>query len=179
MGKNILVLSASPRKGGNSDTLCDQFMLGARHAGHEAEKIFLRDAAVNYCLGCESCLQNRGVCVQKDDMAGILEKMIAAEVIVMATPVYFFSMDAQLKALIDRTVARYTEIKNKSLYFIATAAAADKRLLERTVEGLRGFADCLEGAQEKGALLVTGVWKRDDVKHSAAMQEAYALGNNV
>lgn len=179
MAKNILVLSASPRKGGNSDTLCDRFVQGAQEAGHQAEKIFLRDMAINYCLGCETCLQNGGICVQKDDMAGILEKMIAAEVVVMATPVYFYSMDAQMKALIDRTVPRYTEIKNKELYFIATAAAEDKRLLERTIEGFRGFADCLEGAREKGALCAAGVWKRGDVKSTSAMQEAYMMGKNA
>ena len=121
MSKNILILSGSPRKGGNSDILCDRFMEGARESGHRAEKVFLRDKNIGYCIGCEACHQNNGVCVQKDDMAGILEKMIAADVIVMATPVYFYTMDAQMKTLIDRCVARYTEISNKAFYFIATA----------------------------------------------------------
>ena len=100
MSKNILILSGSPRKGGNSDILCDRFMEGARESGHRAEKVFLRDKNIGYCIGCEACHQNNGVCVQKDDMAGILEKMIAADVIVMATPVYFYTMDAQMKTLI-------------------------------------------------------------------------------
>ena len=154
-------------------------MLGAQQAGHEAEKIFLREAVIHPCLGCETCRENGGVCVQKDDMGGILEKMITAQVIVMATPVYFYSMNAQMKALIDRTLPRYTEMKHKALYFIATAAATDKRLLERTIEGFRGFADCLDGAREKGALCVTGVWKRGDVKSAAAMQQAWLMGRNA
>lgn len=106
--KNILVISASPRKGGNSDVLCDEFIKGAQQAGHKAEKIFLRKFKVNYCTGCGVC-NSTHKCVQKDDMAEIMDKMVNADVIVFATPVYFYTMDAQLKTLIDRTVPRYTE----------------------------------------------------------------------
>ncbi|MGE5457474.1 MAG: flavodoxin family protein, partial [Methanococcaceae archaeon] len=85
MSKKVLVLSASPRKGGNSDLLCDQFMLGAEEAGSQTEKIFLRDTVINYCTGCGTCYNKGNSCPQKDDMAEVLEKMIAADVIVMAT----------------------------------------------------------------------------------------------
>ena len=111
MSKNILILSASPRKGGNSDLLCDRFLQGAQEAGHTVEKIFLGDSTINYCIGCEHCHQHGGKCVHHDDMPAILEKMIAAQVIVLATPVYFYTMNAQMKTLIDRTVARYTEVR--------------------------------------------------------------------
>lgn len=87
--KNILLLSASPRKGGNSDLLCEQFMKGAVEAGHQVEKIFLRDKKINYCVGCGLCVDNKGICSQKDDMYQVAQKMIDADVIVMATPVYF------------------------------------------------------------------------------------------
>jgi multimeric flavodoxin WrbA len=89
MSKKVLVLSASPRRGGNSDLLCDQFMLGAEEAGHQVEKIFLRDKQINYCFACDSCQGNGGICAHDDDMAQVLDKMIAADVLVMATPVYF------------------------------------------------------------------------------------------
>lgn len=143
---------------------------------HRAEKVFLRDKNIGYCIGCEACHQNNGVCVQKDDMAEILGKMIAADVIVMATPVYFYTMDAQMKTLIDRCVARYTEISNKAFYFIATAADGEKRSLERTIEGFRGFLYCLEGAQEKGIVYGSGAWKKGDIKESPALNEAYEMG---
>ncbi|HJD19638.1 MAG TPA: flavodoxin family protein, partial [Candidatus Avelusimicrobium excrementipullorum] len=81
MSKNVLIISASPRKGGNSDLLCDRFLAGAREAGHQAEKIFLRDKKINYCLGCGVC-NTTHACVQKDDMAPLLDKMVAADVIV-------------------------------------------------------------------------------------------------
>lgn len=148
MSKKVLVLSASPRRGGNSDLLCDQFMKGAQEVGHEVEKIFLKDKKINYCMGCGTCYNGKKSCPQKDDMAEVLEKMIAADVIVMATPVYFYTMAAQMKTLIDRTCSRYTEIKNKEFYFIVTAADSSKRAMERTLEGFRAFTSCLSGVKE-------------------------------
>lgn len=115
MSKKVLILSGSPRRNGNSDILCNEFKKGAEESGNEVEKIFLRDKNINYCTGCYAC-SKVGKCVQKDDMAEILQKMIDADVIVMSTPVYFYTMDGQMKTLIDRTVARYTKITNKEFY---------------------------------------------------------------
>lgn len=112
MSKKVLILSSSFRKGGNSDTLCDQFAMGARDAGHAVEKIFLNDKHIGYCRGCGVC-NTTHKCIQKDDMAEILNKMVEADVIVMGTPVYFYSMNGQMKTLIDRTVPRYEEISGK------------------------------------------------------------------
>ena len=179
MSKNILVISASPRKKGNSDTLCDQFIIGTKEVGHNVEKIFLRDKKINYCVACDSCRNNNGKCALNDDMGEILEKMIKADVIVMATPVYFYTMNAQLKTLIDRTVARYTEIKNKEFYFIMTAADGEKSAMERTLEGFRGFTDCLLGAKEKGVIYGTGVWKKGDIEGNANLKYAYEMGKSV
>ena len=179
MMKKVLVLSASPRKGGNSDLLCDQFVLGAAEAGHQVEKIFLRDKRINYCTGCGTCQSKGGTCVQKDDMAEVLDKMIKSEVIVMATPVYFFTMNGQIKTLIDRTYARYTKINNKEMYFIMTAAVTGKDLLERTLEGFRGFTSCLSGSTEKGVIYGTGAWKMGDIKGSQAMDQAYDMGKKL
>ena len=178
MAKNVLVLSASPRKGGNSDLLCDQFLRGAREAGHQVEKIFLRDKQINHCIACGACQGNGGQCSQHDDMPAILEQMIQADVLVMATPVYFYTMNGQMKTLIDRTYARYTEIGNKHMYFIMTAAVSRKALLERTLEGFRGFLSCLPGAKEKGVVYGTGAWNIGDIKGSAAMTQAYDMGRN-
>ena len=163
MSKNILILSGSPRKGGNSDILCDRFMEGARESGHRAEKVFLRDKNIGYCIGCEACHQNNGVCVQKDDMAEILGKMIAADVIVMATPVYFYTMDAQMKTLIDRCVARYTEISNKAFYFIATAADGEKRSL-KDIERVPRVPVLSGRRAEKGHRLRIGRMEKGDIK---------------
>ena len=179
MRKKVLLLSASPRKGGNSDLLCDQFVLGAEEAGNQAEKIFLRDKKINYCTGCGTCQTNKGKCVQKDDMAEILNKMVTADVIVMATPVYFYTMNGQMKTLIDRTCPRYTEVSNKEMYFIMTAADSRKQAMERTLEGFRGFTACLTGAKEKGVIYGTGAWNIGDIKKSDAMKQAFDMGNKV
>jgi multimeric flavodoxin WrbA len=179
MSKKVLILSASPRKGGNSDLLCDQFMLGVKEADNHVEKIFLRDKKINYCTGCGVCQGNGGKCVQKDDMAKILDKMIAADVIVMATPVYFYTMNAQMKTLIDRSCARYTEIRNKDFYFIVAAADSSKLAMERTLEGFRAFTSCLSRAREKGVIYGTGAWNIGDIKGSKAMTQAYEMGKKV
>ncbi len=179
MSKKVLILSASPRKGGNSDLLCDQFVLGAKEAGHDAEKISLREKRINHCVACGACQNNGGTCVQKDDMAEVLDKMLSADVIVMATPVYFYSMNGQLKTLIDRTYARYTKISGKEMYFIMAAATSSKQALERTVEGFRGFTSCLNGAKEKGVIYGTSAWSKGDIKGSKTMNQAYEMGKNV
>lgn len=112
MPKKVLILSASPRRDGNSDLLCNQFAKGAEEAGHQVEKIRVQEQRISPCLACYGC-RGTGVCVQQDDMSDVLEKMVDADVLVLATPVYFYSMDGQLKTLIDRTLPRYTEIRDK------------------------------------------------------------------
>ncbi len=179
MGKKVLILSSSPRKGGNSDLLCDEFFKGAREAGNDVEKIFLKDKRINYCTGCSVCSMYGKPCPQKDDAAEIIGKMIAADVIVMATPVYFYTMSAQMKTLIDRTCARYTEIRDKEFCFIVAAAETDKRMMERTIEGFRGFLDCLEGARERGTVYGVGAWKAGEIKDKPAMKEAFEMGKSI
>lgn len=179
MGKNVLVLSASPRKGGNSDMLCDRFILGAVENGNNTEKIFLREKKIGYCVACDYCKAHEGLCSQKDDMAEILDKMISADVIVMATPVYFYTMSAQMKTLIDRTDSRYTEIKNKEFYFIMTAAESGETVTDRTLEGFRAFLDCLDGAKEVGSVSGLGVWHKGEIIDNPAMIKAYEMGKSV
>ena len=178
MSKKVLILSSSPRKKGNSSTLCDRFMAGAEAAHHPVEKIVLADKDVHYCTGCYSCART-GKCAQKDDMAEILDKMQAADVIVMATPVYFYTMSAQMKTVIDRTVARYTKLSGKEFYFIVAAADGSKPAMERTIEGFRGFTSCLPGAKEKGVVYGTGAWQIGDIQSSPAMTQAYEMGKAV
>lgn len=177
--KDVLIISASPRKGGNSDMLCDRFALGAKEAGNNVEKIFLPSKNIGYCRGCGVC-NTTHKCVQSDDMGEILDKMVNADVIVLATPVYFYSLDAQMKTLIDRTVPRYTEIRNKDFYFIMTAADTDKDSMRRTLETFRGFTeDCLDGANEAGIIYGVGAWQIGEIKDTPAYDEAYEMGKQV
>jgi len=141
--------------------------------------VFLKDKKINYCQGCGVCVGGTQSCPQKDDMGKVLEAMIAADVIVMATPVYFYTMCGQMKTAIDRTCSRYTEIKDKEFYFIVTAADSNERAIERTVEEFRGFTSCLDGAEEKGVVCGTGAWAIGDIKNSKAMKVAYEMGAGV
>jgi multimeric flavodoxin WrbA len=153
-------------------------MEGAIAAKHQVEKVIVAEKKINYCKGCYGC-RGDGKCVQKDDMAHILDSMTAADVIVLATPVYFYTMCAQMKTVIDRTVARYTKITNKDFYFIVTAADSRKAALERTIEGFRAFTSCLPGAKEKGIVYGTGAWEAGDILGSPAMDQAYAMGKRL
>ena len=153
MSKKVLILSGSPRKGGNSDILCDEFLRGAREAGHQVEKVRPTEKKIAPCLGCYYCASHGGECVRRDDMADLLQQMIDADVIVLASPVYFYSINAQLKAVIDRTVARWLEVKNKELYYIVTMADECISSADTTLACFRGYAECVEGAVEKGVII--------------------------
>ncbi|MCM1176119.1 MAG: flavodoxin family protein [Clostridium sp.] len=176
MAKNILILSGSPRRGGNSDILCDQFMKGAAEAGNIVEKINVASQKIGFCRACYYCRDHKGECVIKDDMKIVLEKMLAADVIVMASPVYFYSVDAQLKALIDRTVARWLEFRDKEFYYIMTAAEDSDGVMDCTLECFRGLAKCLEGSVEKGVIYGKGVYEKGEILNHPAMQQAYEMG---
>lgn len=178
--KKVLILSGSPRKGGNSDILCDEFAKGALANGHEVEKICVAEKKIAPCLGCYYCKDHGGKCVLNDGMAEILEKIIAADVLVLATPVYFYSMCAQLKAVIDRTVARWTEIANKELYYIMTAAENERDTMDGTLACLHGFAMCIDGYEEKGILYGRGVYERGEVVNFPdLMRIAREMGESI
>lgn len=174
----VLAISASPRSGGNSDVLCDQFLKGASEAGHETAKIRLAEKNIAPCSACYGCRENH-LCVNEDDMAEVLRQLIAADVIVLATPVYFYCMDAQMKIMIDRCLPRYREMVHKKLYFIVTAADPQHSAADETLAGLRGFLRCLPGASECGVIYGTGTWDKGDVYRHPSLELAYQTGKNV
>ncbi len=178
--KKVLILSGSPRKGGNSDILCDEFLKGAVDAGNEVEKIFVGDKKIHPCTGCYFCRDHGGRCAFNDDMAEVLQKIIDCDVLVLSSPVYFYSICSQLKAVIDRTVARWTEIANKDLYYIATAAEDEPETLDITLSCFHGFAMCIDGYEEKGTLYGRGVAEKGEVVNQPhLMTIAYEMGNSI
>lgn len=174
MSKKVLILSGSPRKNGNSDLLCDEFARGAAEAGHEVEKVRVAEKNIGFCRGCYAC-KDTGVCVIKDDMAELLQKMIDADVLVLAS----HSIDAQLKAVIDRTLARWLEVKDKEFYYIVTAAEGELAAAATTIGCFRGYADCVEGAREMGIIYGMGAYEKGEIKDMPAMAEAYEMGKGV
>lgn len=178
MSKKVLILSGSPRKKGNSDLLCDEFMRGAVESGNEVEKIRVAEKNIGFCRGCYAC-KNTGKCIIKDDMAEVLQKIIDADVLVLASPVYFYSVDAQLKAVIDRTVARWLEVKDKEFYYIVTAADEELTSAETTIACFRGYADCVEGAKEMGIIYGMGNYEMGEIIGKPVMVQAYETGKKV
>lgn len=176
--KKVVILNGSPRKGGNCDLLCDKFAQGALSAGNSVEKIDVAQKKIGYCRACYFC-NDGGVCAVKDDMPVILQKMIDCDVLVLASPVYFYSMAAQLKAVIDRTVARYTELRNKEMYYIMTAAEDTATVMDGTLACMRGFADCVEGSKEMGILFGKGLYGKGEVVGTAYEEQAFRMGCGV
>ena len=179
MSKKVLILSGSPRKDGNSDILCNEFMRGALESGNEVEKIRVAEKKIGFCRACYYCRQSEGICAVKDDMAEVLQKMIDADVIVLASPVYFYSIDAQLKVLIDRTVARWLEVHDKEFYYIATMADEEISSADTTIACFRGYADCVKGAKEMGVICGAGVYEKGEIKNTPFMAQAYEMGKSV
>ena len=178
MSKAILLISASPRKAGNSDILCDEFMRGAKEAGHAVEKIRLSDQKIQYCTGCCACVNRQGACVQKDDMNALMLKFLAADVLVLATPVYFHDMNGQMKTFMDRTCPIYSLVSSKEVYY-AVAAAGGRDQIESAVNSLRVYTESFSGMREKGVLSITGIWNEGEARGSPAAQKAYAAGLNA
>ena len=177
--KKILILEGSPRPNGNSCILSNEFARGAEEAGCSVDKIQISRKKISGCLGCNACYRNGGSCVQKDDMEEIRAKMLEADVIVLASPIYFYSMTAQMKALIDRTYAFFNQLAGKTFYFVITCAATDASYTETMLASLRGFTCCVPEAKEGGAVLGVGAMEAGEIRSSAAMQQAYQMGRNV
>ena len=113
-------------------------------------------------------------------MGELLQKIIDCDVLVLSSPVYFYSISAQLKTVIDRTVARWTEIANKDLYYIATAAEQEEDTLDTTLACFHGFAKCIDGYEEKGTLYGKGLYGKGDLdKRPELITIAYEMGNSI
>lgn len=116
--KNVLIISGSPRKKGNSQILCEQFKKGAEAKGHQVELVRIMEKNIGFCRACDGCMRNGGTCVLKDDMAEILELFQKAEVLVLATPVYFYGISAQMKTFIDRTYPIWQHLGKKKFIIL-------------------------------------------------------------
>lgn len=176
--KKILIISASPRDNSNSDALCDEFIRGAQKAGHHSEKIRLSEKNINYCTGCLECIHDPGACVQQDDMDDIHKKMLASDVLVLATPVYFHVMNGQMKVFIDRVCPIYTMIRDKDVYFAVSCAGGSSQV-ESAIKSLRVLTGSFSNVREKGVMSVTGAWEGGSAKGSPSFEKAYTMGLNA
>ncbi len=177
--KRVIVISTSLRHGSNSDILADKFVEGALSAGNNVEKISLAGKEIQFCRGCFAC-QKLGRCVIKDDVNDIMAKVLEADVVCWATPIYYYEMSGQMKTLIDRLNALYPlDYRFRDVYLLTTAAEDDEQTPKRAVAGLTGWIDCFPKSRLAGTLFCGGVNDPRDIEGNNKLQEAFELGKAI
>lgn len=174
----ILVLTGSPRKNGNSNTLADYFIKGAREAGHEIVRFDAAFKDVHPCIACNRCGMD-GPCVFKDDFEFVRTHIVDADMVVFATPMYYFGVSAQLKAVIDRFYAINGKIhcpkKAALLMTYANSAASQAQPIKSHYEVLLDYL----GWQDAGQIIASGVWMAGAIESTSYPQQAYELGKSL
>ncbi|WP_298739570.1 flavodoxin family protein [uncultured Treponema sp.] len=175
----ILVLNGSVRRGGNTELLVQSFAEGARK-NNSVEIVSAADFKVNPCIGCNSCLKREGnACFQNDSMKEIYQKLKETDTLVIASPVYFYGISAQLKAVIDRL---HTPMRNsfpiKKLALILVGAASLPEMFD-AIKMQYNLALNFFGLEDAGTVLVRGAREKGDVKNTDGLKDAYNLGSSM
>jgi len=175
----ITVITGSAHKKGTSALLADKFIEGASEAGHEISRFDAAFEEVKPCLACEYCASHDGQCVRKDAMNTWYEKLIEADMIVFVTPLYYYGMSAQIKAVIDRFHANNAKLAgNKKSMLLATSYGADNwtmEALEKSYESILRFMNW----NDAGKLFATGCPVREVIEQTNFPNQAYALGKSI
>lgn len=179
MSKNILILVGSPRKNGNTEALVNAFIEGAPAAGHQTDKLLLSNLNIHCCLGCDYCTRNRGKCIQKDDMEIVYTKMRKSDVVVFASPLYYWGLSAQLKTVIDRF---YASLSNpftvRESVLLLPFGAQNPAEADIAVSHYKMLSSGL-GLKDRGAITAMGVLNKNDILDHPALEEAHILGKNI
>ena len=180
MSKKVLIISASPRKNSNSEALALAFADGAKEAGHEVEFVSLRGKTVNFCRGCFVC-QEKLRCVIRDDADAVCQKALGADVLVFATPIYYYEMSGQLKTLLDRLNPLFPSDYAFTDVYLMTSAAEDESFVpERAVSGVEGWIECFERARLAGTVFLGGVTEAGEgQRHPEKLEAARAMGKAI
>lgn len=177
--KKVLVISSSLRLRSNSEALADEFARGAADAGNTVEKVTLREKDIRFCKGCLAC-QKTQRCIINDDAPAIVEKMHDADVIVFATPIYYYEMCGQLKTLLDRANPLYpSDYRFRDIYMLASAAEDEAHVPERAIAGLTGWIDCFEKAHLAGTVFAGGVNEPGETEGHPSLECAYKMGKSI
>ena len=173
----VLVITTSLRTKSNSDILTEKLIAGAKDVGHDVEHISLKGKEINFCIGCLAC-QNTQRCVLEDDAVWIAEKVKSADILVFATPIYYYEMSGQMKTLLDRMNPLYpSDYKFRKVYILAVAAEDEDYVPEKAVNGLQGWVDCFEKAELAGSLFCGGISDPDEAAgKKEKLEEAYHFG---
>ena len=179
MSKNVLIISSSPRKGGNSETLAASFAKGAEEAGHKVETVYLREKNYGFCKGCLACLKV-GHCVIDDDAVEVAARMHDADVLVFATPVYYYSVSGQLKTMLDRANPLFdSDYVFTKAYLLATAAEDGEETVEGTVKAVQGWVDYFPRCELAGTVFAGGVTDVGEIAGHPALEKAHQMGKEI
>ena len=178
--KKVLIISTSLRRNSNSDYIAREFERGAKDAGNEVEFISLIGKKIDFCIGCLTC-QLTQECVIKDDANEIAEKVKNADVVVYATPVYYYEMSGQMKTLIDRMNCLFpSDYKFRDVYLLAASAEDEESAMDGAVKGVQGWVDCFEKANLAGVIRGTGLTETGEAKKDEeVLKKAYEMGKSV
>lgn len=175
----ILVIESSPHKNGSSNLLADNFIRGAKESGHEVKVFDAARAALHPCLGCDACGMS-GLCVQKDDMAGLREQILNADMAVFVTPLYYFGMSAQLKTVIDRFYSFNGKLTAKGLKTALIVAAWDSN--DWTMKDISAHYETLCSYlhfKDQGQILGTGCGSVSMTENTVFPKKAYEFGKSL
>ena len=179
MGKKVLIISTSLRKNSNSGKLAEAFADGAREAGHDAEIVTLIGKSIAFCKGCLACQKN-GECVIRDDASDIVKKMLKADVLVFATPIYYYEMSGQMKTMLDRANPLFpSDYSFRDVYLLATAAEEDEHAMDGAVQGLKGWIACFGKARLAGTVVGGGVTAQGEIAGHLSLETAKNMGNGL
>lgn len=176
MSKKVLIISTSLRGNSNSEALAHEFAKGAKDAGNEVTEITLCDKNIGFCKGCFACLK-LGYCVINDDAVEIAKKMHDAQVLVFATPIYYYEMSGQMKTMLDRANPVYgTDYSFTDVYFLSTAAEDEEGVDSRALNGMEGWISCFDRAKLAGSVFAGGVNDAGEIAGHPALRKAYEMG---
>ncbi len=174
----ILVITGSPRKNGNSNTLADNFIKGAQEAGHSVVRFDSAFKKVHPCIACNKCGMN-GQCVFKDDFEFIRNNIVDADAVVFVSPMYYFGISAQIKAVIDRFYAINGQIHvSKKAALIMTYADTSTKEAQPIINHYETLLNYL-GWSDAGKVIASGVWTAGDINHTQYPKQAYELGKKI
>lgn len=177
--KKVLIISTSLRKTSNSHGLAEAFAKGAKASGNEVEIVTLHGKDLKFCIGCLSCVKT-GKCVINDDAPELVGKMHDADVLVFATPIYYYEMSGQMKTLLDRANPLYGgDYRFTDIYMLTSAAEDEAFVPERAVSGLQGWIECFERARLAGSVFAGGVTDPGEIEGHPALEKAFEMGKNV
>ena len=181
MAKHILVLTGSPGKGGNTDKLAEAFMAGAKQAGHTTEKFATADQHIKGCIDCQTCFSKGRACSIPDDFANLAPLLEKADMLVFATPMYWFSFPVQLKAAIDKLYSFLIgkrPLKIKECALLVSGGVEDETKFDGIVQSYKLIAE-FQNWQDSGVVIVPGIHDKDDVLKTDGLKRAETLGKAV